>query len=1622
MTLNKMKRLLLLLSVFAFTVSAFAQAGKGGDGKITVADYGQLPTSTYSSLPTCSSANDGKLYRVTDTNKDVYKCNGAAATWVSQNGGVYNAADFSASSSTGGISEAVTAIGSASATLVISANITLSAAATVPANISVQIRGGIITLGNYDLTIRGDLNAPVRQVFNLSGTGRVYFQGSSTTPGNTVSVYPEWFQTSSATDWYNAIQWAITSVTKTGEVIFTASAYSLGSNTLTIPVTNGSKEAGLKLRARTPGQAVVISSSGVVANVGDGVTSVYNLTVSGLTFTSTANTAVKILSSGSSIVFSDCFFITNNSSYSSLEITGGLIGSLFERCYFYGTNSNTVPLLYIHTQDFNVNILRQLTFGQSATYQLKLDNTSATSFCLDNLFEQLIFEIPNGGAMYLGGVSSTTVTHAVVYDLTTEPTADLFVITSGSGGLTSRGTRFINVGRRGGGWANASKYDVNWRGPGLLLDCNGTSGGNGSLRINLNSESPVVINSSGYAIYTASDGAMMLDAAGVIAGGGIAAYSLWGDTRLIVSNGAPQGSITAPKGSIYIQHDGALGKLVYLKGSGSGNTGWTPIVSAENTLGYTAQTANYSAASSDYLIDCTTNSFTVTLPTAVGVTGKIYVIKNSGSGTITIATTSSQTIDGASPGTILAGKQIMVQSDGANWKRIIPNTGAVLDAAQTWSATQTFTNGIFSSQTATTVPYLDASKQLTSSSVTPTELGYVSGVTSAIQTQFSGKASTALDNLASVAINAALIPATAAGLDFGSTAKPWKEIWFAGSSGTPGTNQFKLTGASTSGVRTITLPDASITVTGSASGLTSGRVPYATTGGLLTDSANLTWDSANSRLLLGLAGANNSALNVNVAGEGMVTLYNSTSTKYLTFGIGSGGNHGNGNLFFDGNANPSVANQYFQVSTGGTLVLGNATNGATIVPSRTDGTFNVNGNIATSRADTQLTFGQQQGSNQATSGTGIHGNFSAGFSPTSGTATYAFVQATSTVNQTGGASGITRNFFSNPTLTSAADFRHFEIATTAASAGTNQTGIAVGALSGATNNTHLLLGTTSIPSGTYGAYIVSSATGAIPLLVKLAASQTADALQILDSSSTALFKVSSAGVISWAANTRQTFAPGATVAGLNVGSVSSDPSTPTNGDLWYNSTSNALKAYINGAAVSLGAGGGGSPGGSTTQVQYNSSGSFAGAAGFTFDGTAAVTLGVAGTSVGAVKFKNATSGTVTLSPVTGPLGTVTLSLPAVTDQLAVLGTQQTFTAPQIFGSNSRTFGTGQYFSIQIPQDTGITANTESIGVWVIPNTRAWADGTTTLQREVVFGAPTYAKTTSAATFTTAVNVDIADPIPATGVTFGSFYGLRANNVLFTGVIKAGSTPTLLTDVSGKILSAALNTVAVAQGGTGSNSAGITAFNNITGYTASGATGTTSTNLVFSNGPTLVSPVISSISNTGTLTLPTSTDTLVGRATTDTLTNKTLTSPVLGNASFRGNTYQKNAKAVVEYFAASATAATGTIDLDVETQSFLYYTSNASGNWTINLKASTTTMGSLLPSLNDALTCTFCATQGPTPYYNTTVQVEGTTTGVTTKWLGGAPTAGNAGGIDCYTYTLLRSASGYTVLASMAQWK
>jgi hypothetical protein len=114
---------------------------------------------------------------------------------------------------------------------------------------------------------------------------------------------------------------------------------------------------------------------------------------------------------------------------------------------------------------------------------------------------------------------------------------------------------------------------------------------------------------------------------------------------------------------------------------------------------------------------------------------------------------------------------------------------------------------------------------------------------------------------------------------------------------------------------------------------------------------------------------------------------------------------------------------------------------------------------------------------------------------------------------------------------------------------------------------------------------------------------------------------------------------------------------------------------------------------------------------------------------------------------------------------------------------------------------------------------------------------------------------------------------------------------------------------------------------------------------------------------------------------------------------------------------SATAATGTINFDTLTQAVLYYTSNAAGNWTVNVRGdSGTTLNSLMAT-GQSISITFLVTQGGTAYYNNAFTVDGAS--VTPKWQGGtAPTSGNINGIDVYTYAIVKTASAtFTVFAS-----
>lgn len=244
-----------------------------------------------------------------------------------------------------------------------------------------------------------------------------------------------------------------------------------------------------------------------------------------------------------------------------------------------------------------------------------------------------------------------------------------------------------------------------------------------------------------------------------------------------------------------------------------------------------------------------------------------------------------------------------------------------------------------------------------------------------------------------------------------------------------------------------------------------------------------------------------------------------------------------------------------------------------------------------------------------------------------------------------------------------------------------------------------------------------------------------------------------------------------------------------------------------------------------------------------------------------------------------------------------------------------------------------------------------------------------------------------------------------------------------------INTAVSGTLAVSNGGTGQTSytdgqllIGTTSGNTLTKATLTQGSGITITNgsgsVTVTNASPMTYPSSGIAVSTGSawatsLTAPSGT--VVGTSDTQTLTNKTLSSGtaspsvvLTGGAS--------------ETTTVSATAATGTINFDVISQSVLYYTSNASANWTVNFRGSSGTSLNTLMATGQSLTVAFLVTQGATPYYNSVVQVDGSS--VTPKYQGGtAWSAGNASGIDVYTYTIVKTGSAaFTIFASQTQFK
>jgi hypothetical protein len=254
-----------------------------------------------------------------------------------------------------------------------------------------------------------------------------------------------------------------------------------------------------------------------------------------------------------------------------------------------------------------------------------------------------------------------------------------------------------------------------------------------------------------------------------------------------------------------------------------------------------------------------------------------------------------------------------------------------------------------------------------------------------------------------------------------------------------------------------------------------------------------------------------------------------------------------------------------------------------------------------------------------------------------------------------------------------------------------------------------------------------------------------------------------------------------------------------------------------------------------------------------------------------------------------------------------------------------------------------------------------------------------------------------------------------NGITLSGTVTSSGNLTLGGTLSGVSLTTQVSgTLPIANGGTGSTSTTFVSLtSNVTGTlpVANGGTGSTSTTFV-------------NLASNVTGTLP------VGNGGTGATTLAGANIPVTNAANtfsatqtFNGtsSTFASVLLNAAETTTVSATAATGTINYYVNSQSVLYYTSNASANWTLNVAFSAGTSLNSSLATGQTVTIAFMVTQGATAYYASAFTIDGTS--VTPKWQGGtAPTSGNASSIDVYTYTITKTASAtYTVLASQTKF-
>lgn len=134
------------------------------------------------------------------------------------------------------------------------------------------------------------------------------------------------------------------------------------------------------------------------------------------------------------------------------------------------------------------------------------------------------------------------------------------------------------------------------------------------------------------------------------------------------------GRLTKASAAATDTNEVVIGNGLIGKGNNTIHMGGALYLDGGFSAAYIAKATSYTLTIAEYVVEVTATGQTMTLPTAVGAAGKVYTIKLTASGSSTVATTSSQTIDGSTTYSLSAQyKYVTVQSNGANWNIIANN-------------------------------------------------------------------------------------------------------------------------------------------------------------------------------------------------------------------------------------------------------------------------------------------------------------------------------------------------------------------------------------------------------------------------------------------------------------------------------------------------------------------------------------------------------------------------------------------------------------------------------------------------------------------------------------------------------------------------------------------------------------------------------------------------------------------------------------------------------------------------------------------------------------------------------------------------------------------------------------